>query len=629
MTMISRYNTFLGERLFESAINESMIYYTKEFKDALSKLSLKSKIAKDLIEVEYTDVKPDMTFIGMSDKEGYFSFTQIKKAVNAIKKAAEILAAENEDSWSFDFKSRITDIWKGIEDGTTSQSNVNYLYSSEPWNLKDKARSDAKIAKLVNQIFPDKYSNKEIEEFTNMFKKVEESSDEFEIVYGTDILHWYSESNYSESKGELGTSCMRYNRCRDYLKIYSENPEVCRLLILKTEDGQKIKGRALVWKIKEIRPKSKMANEEGDLLKGVEYYMDRIYAIDDATKQMFQEHADKQGWLKRLTSSYGDCQDFKLGEQAYKSIFATVQLSEWDYELYPYMDTFKRLDTDSGILINDDKEDEEGCYVMTETDGTYTDTSGKWSEWFDERIPENEAIYSDALRDWIWRYSAREVEIGRHQGWYPEEYEEVIKDCVTGRWIHENDAIYSDQYDDYFLAEDAIEVITSIGSDSSLDYLDSSYGTMSDNDDNIVWYSQLECSDYLSLHGAEEYIAKDILEISDETGKYYFDYLNVKVYKTEKGSFIKEDCIALGLNPDEKKSYYTDSISYNFKMDKETKKNLYKALREKASELKSIVSGKQTELQFDKEEQKEYIKAKSKLLESINVRIYEFDKWVE
>ena len=629
MTMISRYNTFLGERLFESAISESMIYYTKEFKDALSKLSLKSKIAKDLIEVEYTDVKPDMTFIGMSDKEGYFSFTQIKKAVNAIKKAAEILAAENEDSWSFDFKSRITDIWKGIEDGTTSQSNVNYLYNSEPWNLKDKARSDAKIAKLVNQIFPDKYSNKEIEEFTNMFKKVEESSDEFEIVYGTDILHWYSESNYSESKGELGTSCMRYNRCRDYLKIYSENPEVCRLLILKTEDGQKIKGRALVWKIKEIRPKSKTTNEEGDLLKGVEYYMDRIYAIDDATKQMFQEHADEQGWLKRLTSSYGDCQDFKLGEQAYKRIFATVQLKKWEFEEYPYMDTFKRLDTDSGILINDDNQDEEGYYVMTETNGQYTDTSGKWSDYFDERIPENEAMYSDALRDWIWRDTAREVEIGRHQGWYPEVYEEVIRDCVTGRWLHENDAIYSDQYDDYFLAEDAIEVITNIGSDSSLDYLDSSYGTMSDNDDNIVWYSQLECSDYLSLHGAEEYIVKDILEISDETGKYYFDYLNVKAYKTEKGSFIKEDCIALGLNPDEKKSYYTDSISYNFKMDKETKKNLYKALREKASELKSIVSGKQTELQFDKEEQKEYIKAKSKLLESINVRIYEFDKWVE
>ena len=185
MSMISKYNTFLGERLFESAISESMIYYTKEFKDALSKLSLKSKIAKDLIEVEYTDVKPDMTFIGMSDKEGYFSFTQIKKAVNSLKKSVEEFAKTH--GIEPDSMSRI---YTSIEDGTTSQSDVTLLYNDAPWNLKDKARSDAKIAKLVNQIFPDKYSNKEIEEFTNMFKKVEESSDEFEIVYGTDILHW-------------------------------------------------------------------------------------------------------------------------------------------------------------------------------------------------------------------------------------------------------------------------------------------------------------------------------------------------------------------------------------------------------------------------------------------------------
>ena len=93
--MISRYNTFLGERLFESAVNESMIYYTKEFKDSLYKLSLKNKIAKDLIDVEYTDVKPDMTFIGISDKEGYFSFTQIKKAVNSLKKSVEEFAKKH------------------------------------------------------------------------------------------------------------------------------------------------------------------------------------------------------------------------------------------------------------------------------------------------------------------------------------------------------------------------------------------------------------------------------------------------------------------------------------------------------------------------------------------------------
>ena len=79
--MISRYNNFLEDRLFENVVNESMIYYTQEFKDALYKLRLKSKIAQDLIDVEYTDVKPDITFVGMSDKEGNFTFTDRKSVV--------------------------------------------------------------------------------------------------------------------------------------------------------------------------------------------------------------------------------------------------------------------------------------------------------------------------------------------------------------------------------------------------------------------------------------------------------------------------------------------------------------------------------------------------------------------
>ena len=182
--MISRYNVFLGERLFESAVSESMIYYTKEFKDALYKLAVKNKIAKDLVDVEYTDVKPDMTFIGMSDKEGYFSFTQIKKAVNSLKKSVEEFAKTH--VFSPDTLSRF---YTSIEDGTTSQSDVNHLYNDAPWNLKDKARSDAKIAKLVNQIFPDKYTNKEVEEFTNLFKKIGDTTSEFALVEGNEIKH--------------------------------------------------------------------------------------------------------------------------------------------------------------------------------------------------------------------------------------------------------------------------------------------------------------------------------------------------------------------------------------------------------------------------------------------------------
>jgi len=89
-----------------------------------------------------------------------------------------------------------------------------------------------------------------------------------------------------------------------------------------------------------------------------------------------------------------------------------------------------------------------------------------------------------------------------------------------------------------------------------------------------------------------------------------------------------EDCIALGLNPDENNHHYTDLIAYNFNMDIETKKKIKAALKEKQSELKSIVSGQQTELEFDKAEAKEYLKKKKRLLEEIEVRLYEIDQWI-
>ena len=622
--MISRYNTFLGERLFESAVNESMIYYTKEFKDALYKLAVKNKIAKDLVDVEYTDVKPDMTFIGMSDKEGYFSFTQIKKAVNSLKKSTEEFAKTHGVGLD-----TLTKIYTNIENGKTSQSDVNHLYNDAPWNLKDKARSDAKIAKLVNQIFPDKYTNKEVEEFTNQFKKVGDTTSEFALVEGEDIRTWYNEDKYEFTTGELGNSCMRYRRCASYLDIYVENPEVCRLLILKSEDGEEIRGRVLIWKIADID------------IENVEYYMDRIYAIDDATKLMFQEYADKQGWLKRLTSNYGDSRDFKLGDDIHKEVEAKIQLKKWKYDYYPYMDTFKRLKKSDGILINDDDDDNQGYYIMTHTDGTYDDTSGKWSNWFDERIPESNAIWSEPLRDWIYNEDIVEVEVGssRYIGFYPEDYDEIIEDCVTKNWIHRNDSTYSEWYDDRFLAEDAISAITWIDDDADLKDCSTSVETLSDQDKNLVDISDLECGEYMSKFDHDtDYVAGDILSKSTLTGKYYFNDHGVKVFKTEKGNFSSEDCQALGLKTNEKNFYWTDRFAYNYKMDAATKQNILKALKEKINQIENMEgvlgSGRQKRLVFNEPDNKDflddedYIKANRYLLQSLKRRLNNLESWI-
>ena len=615
--MISKYGSFVEERLLESAISESMIYYTKEFKDALFKLRLKSGIAQALIDVEYTDVKPDMTFIGMSDKEGYFSFTQIKKAVNALKKSVEELSKDHGIE-----PESLSRIYTSIEDGTTSQSDVNHLYSSPPWNLKDKARSDAKIAKLVNQIFPDKYSNKEVEEFTNMFKNVNKSEEDFKIVKGKDIIKWYDISTYAEESGDLGNSCMRHSRCASYLKIYAENPDVCSMLILKSDDDHII-GRALIWKI------------DPDI-GGADTYMDRIYAINDATKKRFQEYADQNGWLKRKTSNYGDCRDFLLGEKEYEDYGTRVHLSKWKFDQYPYMDTFKTLIVEDGVLANSEDEDESGLYIMTNTDGTYTDTSGVYSEYFDCRIPEGDEVWSEPLNSYIWRDGAIKVEIGRsrNRGWYPDDYDDLMEDCMRDEWMHSDDAVWSEWHDGYILEDDAIDAITWVDvSYCDKDNFDHNTNTISEKVDT-VYASSMECEKYLLEHiGRYDPIVKDMLGYNRDTDKYYFNDGSVRVSMTERGYLRQEDASVLGIEEGAKKRT-TDIIAYYYDMDPRLKKDIEKAYLEKIAEAEAVVSGRQTMLKLGDEStpgflgDKDYIRVRGNLLLMFNRNLKELRKWI-
>jgi hypothetical protein len=177
--------------------------------------------------------------------------------------------------------------------GNISQSDVNYLYNSAYFGIKNSpSRNGADLGRLVNKVFPNKYTDKEREEFVNQFKAAlldtSENAPKFELVSGQEIIKWYNVNNYKSASGYLGDSCMRYSRCSEYFGIYTHNPEVCQLLILKEEN--KILGRALVWKL-----------EPNDT--GVEYLVDRVYTVDDATKILFDNWADEKGYLRRYSFS--------------------------------------------------------------------------------------------------------------------------------------------------------------------------------------------------------------------------------------------------------------------------------------------------------------------------------------
>jgi hypothetical protein len=224
-----------SDLILERALNESNIYYSPELKDLLGKMR-SNDIARELLEIEGTNIKPDITYLDFGD-EGFLTFTTMK---NATKKLID-------KGISDDLIKNIEEIGGEIGMGYTDSIKIH----DGVYGIFSKSRNPLRINKLINKIFPGKFTDAEKEDFVNKFKaKLTGSEQIMEIVQGDDIKKWYDKKNYAEEKGQLGNSCMRSGNYY-YFNIYSENPEVCRMVILKDDD--KIIGRALLWKIKKCK----------------------------------------------------------------------------------------------------------------------------------------------------------------------------------------------------------------------------------------------------------------------------------------------------------------------------------------------------------------------------------------
>jgi hypothetical protein len=233
--MIFKYNSFTENILLENVVNESILYFSPPFRKMMVKLSKSNIIASDILKEEGIDIKPDITFIDIDKDDGYLSFNTMRNG-----------------------KKFIMDVYPGVDNIDTKPSiiindrvyKVDQQMDSDSTGTYNKSRGQVKLGKFVNKLFPDKYNDKQVEEFVNLFKStIEKSTERFEIVEGDDIAFWYNSENYKEKSGNLGNSCMS-TKGSTMFKFYTLNPEVCRLLILKEDD--KILGRALVWKLDSI-----------------------------------------------------------------------------------------------------------------------------------------------------------------------------------------------------------------------------------------------------------------------------------------------------------------------------------------------------------------------------------------
>lgn len=553
--MISKYNSFALDLLLEKAINESFLYYSPNVRKALSRIK-SNDIASELLGSEGTDVKPDMTFIDLG-KEGYFSFITMRNAKPLIAARYPNLDwADNIETQSMpdfvDYSNELHEL------DTETQSRGTGVFT--------KSRNEVGLGRFVNKLFPGKYNSKQVEDFVNSFKaSLEKAGEHFDLVEGEDIEFWYNSENYKEKSGTLGNSCMAQKR--NLFGIYTQNQDVCKMLILKEDD--KIIGRALVWKLKSL-------NISKDEDPG--FFMDRQYTIKESDVQKFRNYAIEKGWAYKSYNNHHSFGTININGED-RNVLMSVQVKDKDYNRYPYMDTFRRYDVSNGILYNDDNQDQEyeGQYILEDTGGGYAEVEGGvYSEWYDRRISDDDAVWSEPLGDYLIRDQAVQVTRGysRRRGWYPSDYDDVFYDDDHDEYFHTDDGVYSEIENRTLWSETAVLVVTEIYGDGDVPSSDDNYMYEGDRDITEIdtdWFWFDKISDKFRDWRDYRYISQKLLVV-DYKGNYIPKQFSITTYKVEPRDnavditgieyLSKVDSLGLGYNIIESEKRITDWFTY-------------------------------------------------------------------
>ena len=284
------------------------------------------------------------------------------------------------------------------------------------------------------------------------------------IVKGELIGAYYLEDNYIEGIGNLGSSCMRYESCLPAFRIYEDNQDAISMLVLKSHTN-KVIARALLWKL------------------NAEYYMDTVYSIKDNYRDMLIDYAKRHDFFyKSQQSCHHNVFDMKGGERVNPFIISVPINFDPSWKV-PYMDTM------FFAVKRDDKWYATNCAVATDTEiyrmrSTSARPESRWmpaenyllhmevsfsllhktfvsdaaKKWIDDNCTSDisDSLMKDVIKDDesgnfdYKKYFLFEEEEDEHEGEVWSEWH--------GDYIHEDDAVYSDVYDDYIRCEYSVEI---------------------------------------------------------------------------------------------------------------------------------------------------------------------------
>lgn len=205
-----------------------------------------------------------------------------------------------------------------------------------------------KIGKFVNNFLTKagiSFTNVDVERFVDKFKaEMEKKNDvfnNFKIVKGEEIRKYYNSSKYASLDGTLGSSCMRFSSCEDYFDIYTMNDDVSLIVFMDNVEEDTIKGRALLWDAMQI--------STGNTIQ----FMDRIYVNKSNDTELFKQFAIMNKFHYKKKQDYSDTPFmFNNKEISVSDSYIKVYLEAIDYDYYPYADTVKYYNQNTGILSN-------------------------------------------------------------------------------------------------------------------------------------------------------------------------------------------------------------------------------------------------------------------------------------
>ena len=406
-----KYDEFITESHLQLLL-EANINFTKEFISILGRVD--SSISKKLIDIEgrevdvnqnYIDInkeKTDTLFFKPDDKVGKtakvvsqngiypkITYQLSKIEVSGVDKYEEsdFVNPENDTVGQVIKEYTLEEISNFLPD---YKSNLEYLFiTGNPivlfqW-VKDRKKyqilinkasistgpeavrsSEIAVGRFVRSILTKaghKFTDAEIEQFVYKYRaEVEKEKDvlnrRFKVVEGNDIKKYYHKSQYESESGSLGSSCMRYDRCQDYLSIYTDNSQCKLLLLISDNEPDKICGRAILWEMEPYELSTKV--------------MERIYSTRTADEQLFKEWAIANKYWFKSRQDFNEYTDFEFHKEdetieKRQGEFSVQLDKKGDYSNYPYMDSFKYYDPSKGILYNSSNFDYE--YELTDTEG--------------------------------------------------------------------------------------------------------------------------------------------------------------------------------------------------------------------------------------------------------------------